>query len=60
MSGIDFRSQRALAVATALTVIVALLPTGWLGWTAVFATILRVPVQPMAQGAVHMGQWLRS
>ncbi len=60
MAGIDFRSQRALAVATALTVIVALLPTGWLGWTAVFATILRVPVQPMAQGAVQVGQWLRS
>ncbi len=60
MAGIDFRSQRALAVATALTVIVALLPTGWLAWTAVLATILRVPVQPMAQGGVHVGQWLRS
>ncbi len=60
MAGLDFRSQRTLAVATGLTVIVALLPMGWLGWTAAFATMVRVPVQPMAQVAVQVSQWLRS
>ncbi len=59
MAGIDFRSQRTLAVAAGLTIILALLPTGWLGWTAALATMLRVPVQPIAQAAVQLGQWLR-
>ena len=56
---IDFRSHRALAVATGLTVIAALLPIRWLGWTAVLAEIVRVPIQPMADAGVQVGRWVR-
>ena len=59
MVRIDFRSQRALAVAAGLTVVAALLPVRWLGWTAVLAEIVRVPIQPMADAGVRMGRWVR-
>ncbi|MCH7797466.1 MAG: hypothetical protein IID28_03340 [Planctomycetes bacterium] len=59
MVRIDFRSQRALAVAAGLTVIAALLPVRWLGWTAVLAEIVRVPIQPMADAGVRLGRLVR-
>ncbi len=59
MSRIDFRSQRALAVATGLAILASLLPVRWLAWTPILATVVRVPVQPLAQAGVQVSHWLR-
>ncbi len=59
MARIDFRSQRALAVATGLAILASLLPVRWLAWTPILATIVRVPVQPLAQAGVQVSHWLR-
>jgi len=56
---IDFRSQRALTVAAGLVVVASLMPVRWLAWTAGFATVVRVPVQPLAQAGVQISHWLR-
>ncbi len=59
MSRIDFRSQRALAVATGLAILASLLPVRWLAWTPILATVVRVPLQPLAQAGVQVSHWLR-
>ena len=46
-------------MATGLTVIAALLPVRWLGWTAVLAEIVRVPIQPMTDAGVRMARLVR-
>jgi cell shape-determining protein MreC len=53
------RSQRALGAAIGLTVVLALLPAGWLRWTAVASDIVNVPVQPLADAGVRLGRLLR-
>ncbi|MHC4616037.1 MAG: hypothetical protein ACYTAU_21035, partial [Planctomycetota bacterium] len=54
------RSQRALWTAVGLTVVLALLPARWLGWTAVAADVVNVPIQPLADIGVRLGRLLRS
>jgi cell shape-determining protein MreC len=54
-----FRSQRALAVAVGLAILLSLLPVRWLGWTAVAADIVNVPVQPLADAGVRLSRVLR-
>ena len=35
------------------------MPVSWLGWTAGLATVVRIPVQPLAQAGVKISHWLR-
>ncbi len=53
------RSQRALPIAVGVTAVCALLPAGWLPWTAVLAEIVSVPVQPLGDVAGRISGWLR-
>jgi cell shape-determining protein MreC len=46
-------------VAVGLTALMALLPARWLGWTAVAADIVAVPVQPLADAGVRLSRVLR-
>lgn len=46
-------------MAAGLAVVTSLTPVSWLGWTAGFATVVRVPVQPLAQAGVQISHWLR-
>jgi cell shape-determining protein MreC len=39
--------------------VLALLPAGWLRWSAVAAEIVNVPVQPLADAGVRLGRMLR-
>ncbi|MHC4414714.1 MAG: rod shape-determining protein MreC [Planctomycetota bacterium] len=48
------RSQRAFSFAIGVTLILALLPTGWLRpWTSHVADIVNVPVQPFADAGIR-------
>jgi cell shape-determining protein MreC len=53
------RSQRALWAAVGLTVVLGLLPAGWLRWTVVASDIINVPIQPLADAGVRLGRMLR-
>jgi cell shape-determining protein MreC len=46
-------------MATGLAVVTSLIPVRWLGWTSGLATVVRVPVQPLAQAGVQVSHWLR-
>ena len=46
-------------MATGLAVLASVLPVRWLAWTQILATVVRVPVQPLAQAGVHISDWLR-
>ncbi len=46
-------------MAAGLAVVTSLMPVGWLGWTPGLATVVRVPVQPLAQAGVQISHWLR-
>ncbi len=52
-------SQRAFALALALTFASALLPGSALGWTQFFSEILNLPVAPFADALNRAGDWLR-
>lgn len=53
------RSQRAFSVAVGLTVVAALMPTGWLGWTSVLSAVVNVPLQPLIDVGLRLGAWIR-
>ncbi|MBG84078.1 MAG: hypothetical protein CMJ40_05970, partial [Phycisphaerae bacterium] len=42
------RSRHVLTVVLGLTLLVAVLPTRWLGWTSDMADIVRIPIMPVA------------
>ncbi len=42
------RSRHVLTVVLGLTLLVAVLPTRWLGWTSDMADIVRIPIMPLA------------
>lgn len=46
-------------MATGLAVATSLMPVSWLAWTSGLATVVRVPVQPLAQAGVKVSHWLR-
>lgn len=46
-------------MAAGLAVVASLMPVRWLAWTAGLATVVRVPVQPLAQAGVQVSHWLR-
>jgi cell shape-determining protein MreC len=46
-------------MATGLAVVTSLMPVRWLSWTSGLATVVRVPVQPLAQAGVQVSHWLR-
>ena len=46
-------------MAAGLAVVTSLMPVRWLGWTSGLATVVRVPVQPLAQAGVQVSHWLR-
>ncbi len=46
-------------MAAGLAVVTSLMPVRWLAWTPGFATVVRVPVQPLAQAGVQVSHWLR-
>ena len=59
MSRIVSRSNRVFLVAMGITLVLALLPTSWLGWTSGLAEIVNVPVQPFADAGVRLRDRLR-
>ncbi len=46
-------------MAAGLAVVMSLMPVRWLAWTPGLATVVRVPVQPLAQAGVQVSHWLR-
>lgn len=46
-------------MAVGLTLLAAFLPTGWLGWTDILASIVNVPLQPLTDGGLRLGAWIR-
>ena len=42
------RSRHVLTIVLGLTLLVAVLPTRWLGWTSDMADIVRIPIMPLA------------
>ncbi|UCD76742.1 MAG: hypothetical protein JSV91_07405 [Phycisphaerales bacterium] len=53
------RSQIAFPVALAVTLVLALLPTSWLGWTSAPAELLGFIVQPLSAIGDTAGTWIR-
>jgi hypothetical protein len=48
-----------LRIALGLTLVVALLPSRWLGWTNDLAWIVTLPIDPVSDGANAFLRWLR-
>ena len=46
-------------MAWCLAIAASLMPVSWLGWTQGLATVVRVPVQPLAEAGVQISHWLR-
>ncbi len=59
MSRFVSRSQRNFTIVVGVTVVCALLPAGWLPWTAILADIVSVPVQPLGDAGGRVSGWLR-
>ncbi len=53
------RSPKTFFVAIAVTMVVAFLPTKWLGWTNDLSEIVRLFVQPFGRAGIYVATWLR-
>ncbi len=59
MTTLHRRRRAAVPIVVALTLVLALLPASWLGWTADLADLVRIPVMPLAHVGTRLSGWVR-